>query len=36
MITQKFLEDLGRHIDYVQELMDKASAAADELGIDQQ
>jgi len=29
-------EDLGRHIDYVQELMDKASAAADELGIDEQ
>lgn len=29
-------EDLGSHIDYVQELMDKASAAADELGIDEQ
>ena len=29
-------EDLGRNIDYVQELMDKASAAADELGIDEQ
>jgi hypothetical protein len=29
-------DDLGRHIDYVQELMDKASAAADELGIDEQ
>ncbi len=27
-------EDLGRQIEYVQELMDKATAAADELGVD--
>ena len=29
-------EDLGSNINYIQELMDKASAAADELGIDEQ
>ena len=27
-------EDIGRQIEYVQELMDKATAAADELGVD--
>jgi len=29
-------EDLGNQMSYVKELMDKASAAADELGIDEQ